>query len=165
MQHSPKNVLFILTDDQRYDAIHALGNPAIHTPNMDRLVEMGTAFTNAHIPGGTSGAICMPSRAMINTGRTLFSLAGEGQDIPPEHTTLAEVFAQAGYTTFGTGKWHNGTPSFARGFSSGDNIFFGGMWDHWNVPVCYSARGIQQRYQFYSQLPAYQRRYYSYQLR
>lgn len=137
MQHPPKNVLFILTDDQRYDAIHALGNPAIHTPNMDRLVEMGTAFTNAHIPGGTSGAICMPSRAMINTGRTLFSLAGEGQDIPPEHTTLAEAFAQAGYTTFGTGKWHNGPPSFARGFNCGDNIFFGGMWDHWNVPVCY----------------------------
>jgi len=128
--------LFILTDDQRYDALHAAGNNDIITPNLDHLAASGTMFTQAHIPCGTSGAICMPSRAMLNTGRMLFSLEEEGGNIPLEHTTLAETFKSAGYDTYGTGKWHNGTPSFSRGFAGGDNIFFGGMWDHWNVPVC-----------------------------
>lgn len=131
-----KNILFILTDDQRYNTITACGNPDIKTPNMDRLVREGTCFSHAFIPGGTSGAVCMPSRAMLNTGRTLFHLKGEGQSIPADHTCMGEVFRQAGYETFGTGKWHNGTEAYARSFSCGDNIFFGGMWDHWNVPTC-----------------------------
>lgn len=42
----------------------------------------------------------------------------------------------------GTGKWHNGISSYTRSFSCGDNIFFGGMWNHWNVPVCgYDSTG------------------------
>lgn len=130
-----KNVLLVITDDQRYNTIHALGNPDIRTPNLDWLAQHGVAFTQAHIPGGTVGAVCMPSRAMLHAGRSLFHIQGEGQDIPEDHTTLAEVFRQAGYDCFGTGKWHNGPPAFARGFTGGDNIFFGGMWDHWNVPV------------------------------
>lgn len=129
------NVLFILTDDQRFDTIHALGNDEIHTPNLDRLAENGTAFTRAHIPGGTSGAVCMPSRAMINSGKTLFHLYGAGEQIPGEHTTMGQCFRENGYRTVGIGKWHNGTASYARSFSDGDEIFFGGMWDHWNVPV------------------------------
>ena len=133
---SKKNVLFILTDDQRYNTVAACGNRDIYTPVMDWLVEEGTCYTQAHIPGGTSGAVCMPSRAMLNTGRTVFHLQGEGQDIPKEHICMGEAFRQAGYETFGTGKWHNGTSAYARSFSCGDNIFFGGMWDHWNVPVC-----------------------------
>ena len=129
------NILFILTDDQRFDTIHALGNPQIQTPNLDRLAERGTAFTHAHIPGGTSGAVCMPSRAMINSGRTLFHLYQAGESIPQGHTTMGEHFRKNGYDTIGIGKWHNGTEAFARSFTDGDNIFFGGMWDHWNVPV------------------------------
>ena len=77
-----KNVIFILTDDQRYNTIHALGNPEIHTPNLDWLAENGTVFEQAHIPGGTNGAICMPSRAMLNSGRSLFHLEAEGGNIP-----------------------------------------------------------------------------------
>lgn len=129
------NILFILTDDQRFDTIHALGNPQIHTPNLDRLAARGTAFTHAHIPGGTSGAVCMPSRAMINSGRTLFHLYEAGSAIPREHTTMGECLRKNGYDTIGIGKWHNGIEAYARSFSDGDNIFFGGMWDHWNVPV------------------------------
>ena len=55
-----KNVLFVLTDDQRFNTIHTLGNPDVITPTMDWLVENGTAFTQAHIPCGTCGAVCMP---------------------------------------------------------------------------------------------------------
>ncbi|HBQ65113.1 MAG TPA: choline-sulfatase [Clostridiales bacterium] len=130
------HILFIFTDDQRFDTIHALGNPEIHTPNMDWLVERGTAFTHAHIPSGTCAAVCMPSRAMLHTGRTLFHIENEGQNIPSEHITMGEAFRQAGYRTFGTGKWHNGANSYARSFTDGGSIFFGGMWDHWNVPIC-----------------------------
>jgi arylsulfatase A-like enzyme len=128
------NILFVFTDDQRFDTIGALGHPEIHTPHMDRLVSMGTTFTQAHIPGGTCAAICCPSRAMLHTGRTLFHLDGVGEQIPAEHTTLGEHLREAGYATFGTGKWHNGKASFNRSFSDGEHIFFGGMTDHWNVP-------------------------------
>ena len=130
------NILFLLADDQRHRTIHALGNKEILTPNLDRLVHQGCSFTNAHIMGGTNGAVCMPSRAMLFTGRTLFHIENEGQNIPPEHTTLGEAFKNEGYSTCGIGKWHNGTQSYARSFTCGGNIFFGGMWDHWNVPVC-----------------------------
>ena len=73
------NILFFFTDDQRFDTIHALGNEHIITPNLDWLVEHGTAFTNAYIMGGTSGAVCMPSRAMLWTGRTLFHIQEQGR--------------------------------------------------------------------------------------
>jgi len=130
------NVLFIVTDDQRWDTIHALGNEEIITPNLDRLVNRGTSFVRAHIAGGTCGAVCMPSRAMILSGRNPFHLEELGGNIPPEHITLAENFRNHGYETIGLGKWHNGCPSYARSFSQGAKIFFGGMWDHWNVPTC-----------------------------
>lgn len=135
MSESAPNVLFLFTDDQRFDTIRMLGNPAIETPNMDRLVQRGTAFTRAHIPCGTSGAVCMPSRAMLLTGRSLFHIEGAGQTIPESHTTMGETFQEAGYQAFGCGKWHNGRQAFRRSFTDGDEIFFGGMSDHWNVPA------------------------------
>ncbi len=129
------NILFFFADDQRFDTLRALGNPHIHTPTLDRLAAAGTSFTHAHIPGGTCGAVCMPSRAMVHTGRTLFHLEGSGQAIPESHTLLGEHFRAHGYRTFGTGKWHNGARAYARSFSDGAEIFFGGMDDHWNVPA------------------------------
>ncbi len=134
MTPNQPNIVFFFTDDQRFDTIQALGNPRIKTPNMDRLVQMGTTFTHGHIPCGTSGAVCMPSRAMIMTGRTLFRIKDEGQTIDKEHVMLGKALGDAGYHTFGIGKWHNGKETFNRGFKDGKNIFFGGMADHWNVP-------------------------------
>lgn len=130
-----KNVLFLVADDQRFDTIGALGNPEIKTPNLDRLVERGTSFTEAFIPGGTSGAVCMPSRAMIHTGRFLTDFENCGESIPADYQLLGEVLKENGYQTCGIGKWHNGPESYARSFTDGEEIFFGGMWDHWNVPV------------------------------
>lgn len=129
------NVLFLLTDDQRYGTIHALGNNEIKTPNIDKLVRRGTSFVNAHIPGGTASAVCMPSRAMINSGKTLFHLQECGRNIPEDQVTMGQCFLMNGYHAMESGKWHNGVGSFARSFDAGENIFFGGMWDHWNVPV------------------------------
>ncbi|MHC4665491.1 MAG: sulfatase-like hydrolase/transferase, partial [Planctomycetota bacterium] len=130
------NILFLFTDDQRFDTIHALGNKEIITPNMDKLVGSGTTFTNAYIMGSMSGAVCMPSRAMLLSGKDLFDLVDKGDTIPAEHPMLPEVLQQAGYVTFGTGKWHNERAPFARSFTAGGNIFFGGMSDHYKVPIC-----------------------------
>jgi arylsulfatase A-like enzyme len=131
------NILFFFTDDQRFDTIHALGNDQISTPNLDALVARGTTFTRAYIMGGSCGAVCMPSRAMLMTGRTLYRLDRQGQGIPEDHVLLGEALQAQGYTTFGTGKWHNGSASYARSFTAGAEIFFGGMNDHWNVPACH----------------------------
>jgi arylsulfatase A-like enzyme len=130
------NIVLFFTDDQRFDTIRALGNEHIITPNMDALADRGTVFDNAYIMGGSCGAVCMPSRAMLMTGRTLFHIEGEGQTIPPQHVMLGELLQSVGYATFGTGKWHNGSETHSRSFSAGAEIFFGGMEDHWNVPAC-----------------------------
>jgi len=135
MNNKP-NILLFFTDDQRFDTIAVLGNEEIKTPNLDKLVKNGTTFTQAHIPGGTHGAVCMPSRAMLHTGKTLFHLKDNGEEIPESHMMMGEVLQKAGYQTFGTGKWHNGTDSYARSFTAGAEIMFGGMGDHWNVKAC-----------------------------
>ena len=129
------NILFLFTDDQRFDTIRALGNKDIVTPNMDRFVRNGTTFTNAYIMGSMSGAVCKPSRAMLLSGKNLFDLVDKGGTIPPEHPMLPEIFRDDGYITFGTGKWHNGREAYARSFTAGANIFFGGMSDHYRVPI------------------------------
>jgi len=123
------NVLVILTDDQRFNTIHALGNSEVQTPNIDRLVNSGTTFTQAHIMGSLAGAVCAPSRAMLMTGRSVFQVHQDGGLIPAKEKTFPEVFRANGYHTFGTGKWHSDKLSYNRSFASGDNIFFGGMHD------------------------------------
>lgn len=121
------NILIIFTDDQRFDAVAELGNSEIITPNMDKLVQTGVTFTHTHIMGALGGAVCMPSRGMLMTGKTLFQMHQDASYIPAEDTLMPEHFRANGYTTFGTGKWHNGREAYNRCFSEGDNIFFGGM--------------------------------------
>jgi arylsulfatase A-like enzyme len=127
----PPNVLFLFSDDQRFDTIAALGNRHIQTPNLDRLAREGMCFSRAYIMGGTQGAVCTPSRAMLMSGRSLFhakdNLAGQ--------TTWPERFTQAGYATFITGKWHNQAPALLRSFAEGKAVFLGGMGDPYKLPV------------------------------
>ncbi|HIA01869.1 MAG TPA: sulfatase, partial [Myxococcales bacterium] len=59
------NILWICTDQQRFDTIHSLGNPQINTPNIDALVTNGVAFTRAFC----QSPVCTPSRASFLTGR------------------------------------------------------------------------------------------------
>jgi arylsulfatase A-like enzyme len=126
-----KNILFIFSDDQRADTIHALGNDQIETPNIDGLVRRGTAFTRAYCMGGMQGAVCVPSRAMLMTGRSLWRIDEQMKAQP----TWPEQFVHAGYTAFITGKWHNGQESLLRSFPSGGALFLGGMGDPFNLPL------------------------------
>ncbi len=129
------NIVFLLTDDQRYSAVNALGENQIISPTMDNIVKKGTTFTHAHIMGSFSGAVSMPSRAMLLTSKHVFSLHETGKNLPKDHTTLPESLKNNGYNTFETGKWHNGKKGFARSFTAGENIFHGGMSDHMKVPI------------------------------
>ena len=121
------NILFLFTDDQRFDALAELGNEEISTPYMDSLVRAGVTFTHTHIMGALGGAVCMPSRGMLMSGKTLFQMHQDASYIPESDTMMPEHFRTNGYRTFGTGKWHNGRDAFHRCFTDGDNIFFGGM--------------------------------------
>ncbi|MCC8173311.1 MAG: sulfatase-like hydrolase/transferase, partial [Odoribacter sp.] len=130
------NIVLILADDMRASTLEFLGKEECKTPYLNELAQQSTVFTNAHIMGGgSSSAVSMPSRAMLMTGKYLYQLDKQGANIPTSHTLMGEVLGKAGYTTFHTGKWHNGKNSFNRCFNTGQNIFFGGMADHWNVPL------------------------------
>lgn len=127
LAQAKKNVLIIYSDDQSYNTIRALGNSEIYTPNLDKLTQQGTSFRQAHVMGGHQGAVCIPSRAMMLTGRYINRLPNDGGIIPDSIVGLPEVLRQQGYTTFHCGKWHSDKASYNRFFSAGKNIFFGGM--------------------------------------
>ncbi|MBL8849850.1 MAG: sulfatase-like hydrolase/transferase [Planctomycetaceae bacterium] len=94
--------MLLVTDDQRADTVAALGNPHIITPNMDRLVHEGFVFHNAYCMGSMQPAVCMPSRTMLHSGRSLYRLEGVEQ-----RPHLGKSFADAGYATFHIGKRGN----------------------------------------------------------
>jgi arylsulfatase A-like enzyme len=126
------DILFLLTDDQRADTIRALGNPSIQTPNLDGLAAEGTSFLRAYCMGSAlHGAVCVPSRAMLMSGRTLFRAPENLQDVETWPARLGRV----GYRTFITGKWHNQAPSLLASFTEGKAIFLGGMTDQSRVKV------------------------------
>ena len=127
------NVVIIISDDHMLDALGCAGNPALNTPNLDRLAADGVRFTRCFTPN----PICTPSRANILTGQDCWTngCVFFGEPIRESSPLWPRLLASAGYDTFFTGKWHNdGLPS-ARGFTCGAEIFVGGMYDHSQLPV------------------------------
>ncbi|VTS08478.1 sulfatase-like hydrolase/transferase [Tuwongella immobilis] len=133
------NVLLLFADDQRTDTISAWGNPAIQTPTLDRLVAKGMSFRNNYCFGSNSGAVCVPSRAMLLSGRTWLNV---DSTLPSGVTLLPELLRQQGYATFMTGKWHNGQASCIRAFPNAQSVFLGGMNDHTKMPIVDIRNGM-----------------------
>jgi len=111
------NIVFILADDMGYGDPHCF-NPdsKIPTPNIDRLASQGMRFTDAH----AAGAVCVPSRYALLTGRYPFRNHGiknpaKGALIEPARPTIATVMRERGYATGAIGKWH-------LGFDGGDHF-------------------------------------------
>ncbi len=130
---SQPNVLFMIADDHRWDAIAGMGDPTVKTPTMDSLMARGTNFRQTHIMGSLSGAVCVPSRAAVLTSAGLFR-SGANQ-INRDYAVWPQVMREAGYHTFFSGKWHNDRQTFTDSFDDGATIFFGGMGNQYKVPI------------------------------
>ncbi|MCB0669601.1 MAG: sulfatase-like hydrolase/transferase [Saprospiraceae bacterium] len=112
------NFLFLFADDQTFDAIHALGNQQISTPNLDSLIANGFTFTHAFNQGSWSGAVCVVSRAMLACGRYIYHAREDIDRVP----LWGEVMGEAGYNTFMTGKWHNGYETVYKSFQNSKSV-------------------------------------------
>lgn len=119
---SRPNILFIYTDDQRYDALGVVQReqgqrgrfPWLSTPNMDRLAAEGVRFRNAFV----TESLCAPSRAVNLTGRYnhVNGVASNFRPFPVDNVTHATLLRAAGYTTAYIGKWHMDSQRERPGF-------------------------------------------------
>ncbi|GAB5562195.1 MAG: sulfatase-like hydrolase/transferase [Synoicihabitans sp.] len=106
------DILYLITDQQRFDTIRALGNLSIHTPNLDRLVARGLSFQQAYSPC----PVCVPARYVMRTGcepaTTGYSELWRDRQFTENSVRdrcgpyLAERMGELGYRTFGIGKFH-----------------------------------------------------------
>ena len=100
---TPKNVLWIMTDQHQASCLGCMGNPVIQTPNLDKLAAEGTLFTNAFC----QTPACMASRGSVMTGRYPEAIRVRGMGIlPPTETTFQEWLRRHGYHTGAFGKVH-----------------------------------------------------------
>ncbi|MBK5290215.1 MAG: sulfatase [Acidobacteriia bacterium] len=121
-QNRRPNVIFMMTDDQRADAMSCAGNKILKTPNMDRIAAGGVRFTE----GFVTNPLCSPSRGTILTGlhthaHGVTTNAGESHHFKPGVVTYPMLQQKAGYHTAMIGKWHIATLPAGLGF------------DHWCI--------------------------------
>ncbi|MFC5626142.1 sulfatase family protein [Algoriphagus winogradskyi] len=118
-QSEKPNVIFILADQWRADAVGYAGNTDVITPNLDRLAKESLVFDNAV----TVMAVCAPWRASFLTGQYPLTngVFYNDKPLPSEALTMAEIYKEQGYQTGYIGKWHlNGHKRGEDAFSARD---------------------------------------------
>ncbi|HYD84005.1 MAG TPA: sulfatase-like hydrolase/transferase, partial [Opitutus sp.] len=127
--HPARNIVFILTDDHRFDAMGFMGHPFLETPNLDRLAREGAHLANAFV----TTALCSPSRASILTGLYAHrhGVVDNNNPVRADLVFFPQILQRAGYTTGFFGKWHMGGESAApqRGFDKW--VSFRGQGEYW----------------------------------
>ena len=126
--NQPPNILWICTDQQRYDTIAALGNPHYRTPHIDSLAQTGVTFTQAYC----QSPVCTPSRASFLTGRypRTTRCRQNGQSIPPTERLLPRILADHGYTCGLAGKLHLASCSHGKVEDRIDDGYSTFHWSH-----------------------------------
>jgi N-acetylglucosamine-6-sulfatase len=113
---TPRNIVFILTDDHRFDALGFMNHPFLQTPHLDALARGGVHLKNAFV----TTALCSPSRATILTGQYAHrhGVVDNNNPVRSDLIFFPQHLQRAGYTTGFFGKWHMGGESAApqRGF-------------------------------------------------
>ena len=144
------NIILIITDQQRYDTIRALGFPYMDTPNLDRLVKEGVTFTNCFVTAPS----CAPSRASLFTGYYPHT-TGILRNADRWTRSWVELLAEAGYTCINIGKMHTWPMETPLGFHEryvveNKDRYLEARWffDEWDKGL--RARGLvkQQREQY-----------------
>lgn len=125
------NILWICTDQQRFDSLGCYGNVKIDTPNIDKLAERGMLFENTYC----QSPVCTPSRASFLTGRypRTCRVRQNGQRMPNEEKLISKIFAENGYTCGLAGKLHIApchTSVSPAGESRGDDGYQVFHWSH-----------------------------------
>ena len=108
-QSKKPNILFLFADDQSYETLGMLGLTEVKTPNLDRLAKEGAFFDRAYNMGSWSGAVCVASRHMLNTGAFIWRAKKTHKTANKEQKEgryWAKYMKSAGYKTYFTGKWH-----------------------------------------------------------
>ena len=126
------NILWICTDQQRWDTIRALGNGQINTPNIDRLVASGVTMTHAF----AQSPVCTPSRASFLTGRypRTTRCRQNGQTMPVDERLIGRILADAGYRCGLSGKLHLSSCANGRVEERIDDGFHVFHWSHHPQP-------------------------------
>ncbi|WP_395743535.1 sulfatase [Prosthecobacter sp.] len=128
------DILFIMTDQHRWDCIAANGNKLIKTPNLDRLAARGANFTHAFV----SSPVCVPSRISFFTGRYAHSHKNRVNYTPLDRNEvlMQARFKEAGYRTAAVGKLHyyppNKEEAFRTGFETAELHDGSGITDLWS---------------------------------
>lgn len=139
------NIIFILSDDHRWDAMSCMGHPVVRTPHMDRLAREGVLFENAFV----TTSLCSPSRASFLTGQYAHTHGVKNNLLPWDNrnVTFLEKIKGAGYRTGFIGKWHMpGEMPRLRGLdrfvtfteSGGQGIYF-------NCPMIVDGKKVPSR--------------------